>query len=237
MNNSGKEFLNNFRNARLNPFSSSSSPSLITRGDMQKERQKQSTVSPDSFYTFLRGLFGVATKGKDQLNIKDVPAGNMDRMSPNEARAFMEQKRQNEQAAQNGSLRVENDLDKYNAAVNSDLYHEERSTFDNAFGVLQNYDALNKVLDEYDTINTWSGKRKFLKDAYKRFDDKNGDIGRWFSRLYDFTIEAQDFGEWDTRNVTDTMRRLNEHVKNRWLKKIQVLFCRYQKTTRHKVVF
>lgn len=33
---SSKEFLTNFRNARLNPFSSTSSPSLITRGDMVK---------------------------------------------------------------------------------------------------------------------------------------------------------------------------------------------------------
>lgn len=36
---SGKEFLINFRNARLNPFASTSSPSLITRGDMVKRNR------------------------------------------------------------------------------------------------------------------------------------------------------------------------------------------------------
>lgn len=36
---SDKEFINNFRNTRLNPFSPSSPPSLITRGDMQKARR------------------------------------------------------------------------------------------------------------------------------------------------------------------------------------------------------
>ena len=35
----GKKFINNFRNARLNPFSSSSPSSLITRGDMQKRNR------------------------------------------------------------------------------------------------------------------------------------------------------------------------------------------------------
>lgn len=38
---SGKEFITNFRNVRLNPFLPSSSPSLITRGDIQKARQKE----------------------------------------------------------------------------------------------------------------------------------------------------------------------------------------------------
>ena len=36
---SGKEFITNFRNARLNPFYST--PSLLTRGDFAKERQKE----------------------------------------------------------------------------------------------------------------------------------------------------------------------------------------------------
>lgn len=35
----GKEFINNFRNTRLNPFSPMSPPSLITRGDMQKAKR------------------------------------------------------------------------------------------------------------------------------------------------------------------------------------------------------
>lgn len=39
MTTSGKEFITNFRNARLNPFSPSSSPSLITKGDIQKARR------------------------------------------------------------------------------------------------------------------------------------------------------------------------------------------------------
>lgn len=41
---SGKEFINNFRNERLNPFSQLSSPSLITRGDMQKNRRLDSST-------------------------------------------------------------------------------------------------------------------------------------------------------------------------------------------------
>ena len=35
----GKEFINNFRNIKLNPFSSSSPSSLITRGDIQKRNR------------------------------------------------------------------------------------------------------------------------------------------------------------------------------------------------------
>lgn len=38
---SGKEFLTNFRNARLNPFASTSSPSLITRGDVVKRNRSK----------------------------------------------------------------------------------------------------------------------------------------------------------------------------------------------------
>lgn len=35
----GKDFINNFRNTRLNPFSPSSPSSLITRGDIQKRNR------------------------------------------------------------------------------------------------------------------------------------------------------------------------------------------------------
>lgn len=39
MTTSGKEFITNFRNVRLNPFDSASSPSLITRGDIVKRNR------------------------------------------------------------------------------------------------------------------------------------------------------------------------------------------------------
>lgn len=39
MANNGKEFITNFRNSRLNPFSPSSPASLITRGDAQKAKR------------------------------------------------------------------------------------------------------------------------------------------------------------------------------------------------------
>lgn len=41
----GKEFINNFRNIKLNPFSPSSPPSLITRGDMQKKKQDKTNCT------------------------------------------------------------------------------------------------------------------------------------------------------------------------------------------------
>lgn len=44
--NDGKNFITNFRNARLNPFAQSSPKSLITRGDMQKARRQD---APSSF--------------------------------------------------------------------------------------------------------------------------------------------------------------------------------------------
>lgn len=45
-----KDFINNFRNARLNPFSPSSPPSLITRGDIQK-RNRTRQIAQDEIDT------------------------------------------------------------------------------------------------------------------------------------------------------------------------------------------
>lgn len=199
------------------------SNSLPTRGDMQKERQKQSSVSPDSFINFLRGVLGLwpAVRGKEQLNIEDVPASNMDRMSPDDAQQFNSNRRDNAISANNGTLNLENDLNKYNPAVNGTLdVPYGHSDFEKAYGILENYDALNNVLDEYDAINTWAGKRRYLQEAYKRFNSNDNDITKWFNRLYDYTEQAQDFGEWDTKAVTNVMRQINDNVKNRLLRKI-----------------
>lgn len=196
---------------------------LPTRGDMQKERRSQSGVDPDSFINFLRMMLGgvKVQKGKKQLNIEDVPAGNVDKMSPEDAQQFNRNRRDNAISANNGTLHVENSINKYNPAVNGTLdVPYGHSDFEKAYGILDNYDALNNVLDEYDAIDTWAGKRRYLQEAYKRFDSNDNDITKWFNRLYTYTEQAQDFGEWNTKAVTDVMRQINDNVKRRLLRKV-----------------
>lgn len=194
----------------------------ITRGDIQKQRQAQSKVDPNAFINFLRmiTLSPEVKKEKEQLNIEDVPPTSVDKMPPERAEEHAENYIINRDRADRGTQYLENDLNKYNAAVNSDRYLVHgKSDFENAYGVLENYDALNDILDQYDRLNTWVEKRKFLKDAYRDFDDKYGDIAKWFDRLYGYTLEAQQYGEWDTKNVTDVMRQINSNVRKRLLQK------------------
>lgn len=213
------DFLTNLRAARGNQ-QKNTSKTLPTRGDLQKQRQTE--PSSDAFVNFLRKALGMPTiqKEKEPLTLENVSPQNIDKASPETEREQRMTESFNRYLANQGNLDATNDLNKFNAAykgtLDAPLVH---SDFDQAFGVLNNYDALNKVLDEYDAINTWSGKRRFLEDTYKKFDDKYGDIAKWFDRLYGFTLEAQDFGEWDTKKVTDAMRRLNDNIKKMLLRK------------------
>lgn len=207
------DFLLNLRAARGNN-QNNISRQLPTRGDIQKQRRTD--VAPNSFTNFLRMALGMyeAPVGKKQLNIEDVPPKNMDKNPPDYDQTFAEQQTLNRSMAERGTLKLENDLNKYNAAVNGDMVVPSgRSEFENAYGILDNYDKLNKLLDDYDAINTWAGKRRFLENSYKNFDDKNDDIRKWFNRLYGYTEEAQQFGEWNTKSVSNVMRQINENVK------------------------
>ena len=212
------DFLTNLRASRGS--SRTETPNRApTRGDIQKQKQEES--SPGSFTNFLRLFFGMPelTKGKKQISVEEAPAYTIDRLSPENADLFIEQQKLNRQNAKSGTLNLENNLDKYNAAVNGGIdIPSGFSEFENAYGVLNNYEKLNKLLDDYDAINTWSGKQRFLENSYKTFDDKYGDIGRWFNKLYGYTKEAQQIGEWDTRNVSNVMRRINNNIRNMLLK-------------------
>lgn len=217
------DFVTNLRASRSNASNTANNLNTpVTRGDMQKQRQKETGVSPNAFINFLRIALGIqkAPVEKEQLNIEDVPPVSIDKMSPERAEEHTENYMINRYRADNGTKYLENDLDKYNAAVNGDRYLVHgKSDFENAYGVLENYDALNDILDQYDRLNTWVEKRKFLKDAYRNFDDKYGDIAKWFERLQGYTLEAQQYGEWNTKNVTDVMRQINDNVRKRLLQK------------------
>lgn len=213
------EFLLNLRAARGNN-QNNVSRRLPTRGDMQKQRQTD--VDPNSFINFLRMSLGIrkAPAREKQLNIEDVPPQNMDKNSPEYDQSFALEEMLDEMMANDGTLKLENDLDKYNAAINGTFaVPYGHSEFENAYGILNNYDKLNKLLDDYDAIDTWAKKRKFLENSYKNFDDKNEDINKWFNRLYGYTQQAQNFGEWDTKNVSNVMRQINENVKRNLIRK------------------
>ena len=214
------KFLTNLRANRGNTQSSNSN-SLPTRGDIQK--QNRTEVSPNAFINFMRMLAGpiisTGTKDQESQSVEEAPAQNIDKMSPESEQTFIDNWRQQRESARNGSLNQENDLNKYNASINGTVHVAPgHSSFEKAYGILDNYDALNKVLDEYDKVNTWPGKRRYLEDAYKNFDSNDSDVRKWFNRLYDYTIEAQQFGEWDTKNVSNVMRTINDNVKERLLK-------------------
>lgn len=214
------DFLTNLRAARSGANNRVQGNTLPTRGDMQKQRRGK--VDPNSFYNFLRMLPGTieVPKGEERLNIKDVPASNVDRMSPEAEAEFNENEKQRRWAADQGTLNAEDNLEKANAAWNGSLQVEPgQSSFDNSLAILDNYDALEDILDQYDKKNTWTEKKAYLKNAYPKFKDNSGDIGRWFSLLYDNTSRAQAFGETNTKNVSDIMRGLNERVRRLLLKR------------------
>ena len=213
------KFLTNLRASRSTAQNTDISNKLPTRGDIQQQRQNN--VDPNSFINFLRIVSGgvPVEKGKDQIGIESVPPHAMDKMSPSTVEEITEENYRKRWAAEQGSRYTENNVPQLEAATNGTLdVPFGRSDFYNAFGVLENYDALNKLLDQYDQIKTWAEKRKFLEDSYKKFDDKYGDISKWFNRLYGFTMEAQQYNEPYTKRVSDVMRELNENIKRRLLR-------------------
>lgn len=207
-------FYDNLRASRGGPNQTLNA--LPTRGDMQKERRP--SQAPSSFTDLLRVVLGTdpAARGKEQLSIDSVSPENLDKMSPESAQEYDERKMMNIWGANRRALNLEKDLGKYNAAVEGDMYGSSRySTLNDAYDVFQNYAELNKVLDEYDTIDTWVGKRRFLDEAYQRFNRDQKGIAEWFDQLREYTTQAQNADEWDPRRVSDAMRRINEGIKNR----------------------
>ena len=182
-------FLTNLRASKSTAQNADTSSKLLTRGGIQQQRQNNGVA--DTFIKFLRLVSNAtaAEKGNGQADVESGSPRNIDKMSPDMVEKIAEENYRKDLAA------------------------------DNAYGIFDNYDALNKVLDQYDSIETWAEKRNFLKDAYKNFNDKYGDIGRWFDKLYGFTIEAQAFNEPYTKNVSNVMRKINESVRRKLVRK------------------
>lgn len=210
-------FYDNLRASRSNQSNrQDNTRNIIERGDMQKQRQAQTVVDPNAFFNFLRmvTLSPEKEKEKEQISLEEASPEFIDKPTQNHMYNEEEAYNINKGLAERGSLKIEDDLNKTNAANNGHLYASPPSGIDRAYGILFNYDSLNKVLDEYDALNTWNKKRDFVKEAYKKFE-KNNDkyIDKWFDMLYQNTLAAQQYGETETRNVTDGLRSLNEDVK------------------------
>ena len=133
---SDKEFINKFRNIRVNPFSPSSPPSLITRGDMQKARRGD-FLSP--FITRYRAEGSMDTSrnlsqdNSDERNLPAIP----------KAPAFRYK-----------DPTVYNNIAYWQLFVNDDIM----SRYDDLIGILDK-------TDEIDTLEGKRGFMNQLKDT------------------------------------------------------------------------
>lgn len=143
---SSKDFINNFRNIMANPFSPSSSPSLITRGDMQKAR-RGNFLSP--FITRYRAEGSMDTSenlSQDSSDGRNLPAVP-------KAPAFRYK-----------DTTVDNNIAFWRLFVNDDIM----SRYDNLMGILDETDRIGTLEGKREFMNQLKDTTDYKKNKSVR---------------------------------------------------------------------
>ena len=183
MTTSSKEFITNFRNARLNQLSSS--PALLTRGDIQKQRQAQSKVDPNAFFNFLRmiTISPEVEKAKEQMNPQDTSDQTVIPKAP----GF-----------------------KYkHPAIENNIAFWEKFADE---GTMRHYDDLMGILDDIEKMDSKEDIRSFIKQLKDTTMYKaNPGIQIW---LGDLESEYYGPTKYDLSYPVDLMRHQTTKAKN-----------------------
>lgn len=170
----------------------------ITRGDMQKQRQAQSKVE----------------KAKEQMNINEVPAQSIDRMSPEQAQQFERYQNQEWAQADKGTLFLDPKIKEQMSADDGALFMDDIIRRYATRDIFDNYDRLNKILDDYDLAETWSGKYKVIENAIKSFgEDMPQSIYDWLDEINYQTSMGSLYGGRNPKDISDYMRQLNNTIR------------------------
>lgn len=168
----------------------------VTRGDMQKNR-RNSQQEP------LRQL---SDFGRVPGTFYETPLE--ERIDTDANRKFTD--------AIRGTLYT---IQQENPAPSQMLYDDRMTELANS-DVYENYDALNKVLDDFDAADTIEGKRKVVRDAWDAMQPNNWRNGPgWFLWLNGLIDYAEENGD-DMSKVSKTFRYINNYAKNNLYRRV-----------------
>lgn len=188
----------------------------ITRGDIQKQRQAQSKVDPNAFINFLRmiTISPEVKKEKEQININDAPAQNIDRMSPEQTERFREEEATKDSQAYNGTLFLDPKIKEQMSAENGTLFTDDMLRHYATQDMFDNYDRLNEILDDYDLAETWVGKYKVIENAIRSFGENiPPSVYDWLDEIGYQTSMGSLYGGRNPKDISDYMRQLNNTIK------------------------
>ena len=210
-------FLTNLRAARSNTSNAANNlKTPVTRGDIQKQRQAQSKVDPNAFFNFLRmvTLSPEVKKSEEQINVKDAPAQSVDKMSPEQAEQLEEYQNRKESQANSGTLFLDPKVKEQMSAENSTLFTDDTIRHYATRDIFDNYDRLNKILDDYDLAETWGDKSKVIENAIKSFGEEiPQSVYDWLDEIGYQTSMGSLYGGRDPRDISNYMRQLNNTIK------------------------
>lgn len=204
-------FYDNLRASRSNTKVPESA--LPTRGDMQKERAAANPpkVSFTDVLRALSPLFSVFNieKGKEPA---EAITPYVDKNSPEQVQKFSEEAERKFGQADRGALFSENIIENQQNADRGTLYQTRNFEPYMSQDILDNYDYLNKILDDYDAAKTWIDKRNVVRNAAKSFKNMSEPINAWLEEL-DYRTTMGHYGDTDPKSISDYMRQLNEMVR------------------------
>lgn len=210
-------FVTNLRAARSNASNVANNlKTPVTRGDMQKQRQAQSKVDPNAFINFLRmiTISPEVEKEKEQVNIKGVPVQNMDKTPPEQTKQFEEYQNEKGAQADRGTLFLDPKIKEQMSAENGTLFTDDMIRHYATRDIFNNYDRLNKILDDYDLAETWSGKYKVIENAIKSFgENMPQSVYDWLDEINYQTSMGSLYGGRNPKDISDYMRQLNNTIK------------------------
>lgn len=73
------------------------------------------------------------------------------------------------------------------------LFEVDPSTsFFSNLQIAQNFDKLNKIIDDYESAKGWDKKQRIIKEGYDSFPNKSTELTQWFDNFAKLTAKSAD---------------------------------------------
>ena len=181
-------FLTNLRAARSNASNTANNLNTpVTRGDMQKQRQAQSSVDPNAFYNFLR----MVTLSPEVEKSEEQTSNNIQTTGP--------------ETPKTPSF-------KYREQITDSSREYWRPFLGD--DVQKNYDKLYSILDKASSLNNFDDAKEYMKQLKDTNEYKtNSGIRTWINDLEALYYEYGKDGVYDIKLPVEIMRYHTEKAK------------------------
>ena len=104
------------------------------------------------------------------------------------------------------------------------LFEGDPSTrFFSNLQIAQNFDKLNKIIDDYESAEGWDKKQRIIKEGYDSFPNKSTELVQWFDNFAKLTARSADpedeFGD-EPEEIAGAMRYYLNSARDKYFRKV-----------------